>query len=69
MINYNIEQCIQKSFKWSYTFVFVLSFGSHNKSRQQKVQSKCGDIIPFSSVDIKILLSTDDLLLSLYYYY
>lgn len=50
MVNYNIEKSIQKLFKWSYTFTFdiVLSFCSHEKSRQQKVWSKHGDIIPFS---------------------
>lgn len=36
MVNYHIEKSIQKLFKWSYTFAFdiVLSFCSHEKSRQ-----------------------------------
>lgn len=51
MIHYNIEKSIQKLFKQSYTFVFdtVLSFGSHDKDRQQEIWSNCGDITPFSS--------------------
>lgn len=51
MTNYNIEKCILKLFKQSYTFALdiVPSFGSHDKGRQQEVQSKCGNIFPFSS--------------------
>lgn len=62
----NIEKCIPKLFQQSYTFAIILSFGSHDKGRQQKVQSKCGDSIPFSS-EHKSVLEFYHLLMTYYY--